>query len=236
MNCCIIACKTLEKELQAAMAAMDCTYPIYWLEAGQHNRKAARRAEIQAVLDRCEGFDTVLLAATLCGNLVAGLQTRSFQLVIPRCIDCITLLLGSEEKRNAYPGTYFLTEGWLCGPESIRQEYRHTLEKYGEVRTKRIFSAMLANYRRMAFVDTGCTDVSDEIRTLSRELGLTYIRIPGTRSYLEDLISGPWNRDRFLVLEPHSTLTEKRHQRPPVMSANTETLPGDISCERELSL
>ena len=214
MSCCIIACKTLEKELLAAMSAAGCTYPVRWLEAGQHNRKDARRAEIQAALDQCGEFDTVLLAASLCGNLVVGLESHDFRLVIPRCDDCITLLLGSEETRNGCAGTYFLTAGWLSGRDNLRSEYLRSLEKHGETRTRRIFSAMLANYRQMAFVDTGCTDVSTQVRELAGLLGLTYTRIPGTCSYLEELLSGPWEWDRFLVLEPNCTLTEAMC-RPP---------------------
>lgn len=209
MNTCIIACATLKKELLAVMEHTGCTYPIHWLEAGQHNRKEARRAEIQAALDACTDYDTVLLAATLCGGCAVGLETHNFRLVVPRCDDCITLLLGSQEARSNYPATYFLTEGWLAGKDSIAAEYRRTVEKHGQDRTGRIFSAMLANYEKLAFVDTGCGDASDRIQELSNIFGLSYSRIPGTLSYLEELLSGIWDAQHFLVLEPQSTLTEK---------------------------
>jgi len=210
----IIACRTLEKELLSAMSQTGCTYPIRWLEAGQHNRKDARRAEIQAALDDGTDCDTVLLAMSLCGGCVTGLQSRNFQLVLPRCDDCITLLLGSQKRRNDLPRTYFLTEGWLSGKDNIEAEYQRTLEKYGPERTRRIFSAMLANYEKLAFVDTGCADASERIGKIADMMGLASARIPGTLSWLEDMLQGNWEPDRFLVLGPNSTLTEETGLSP----------------------
>lgn len=208
MRTCIIACRTLEKELLAAMSRTGCTYPIHWLEAGQHNRKEARRAEIQTVLDQCADYGTVLLAATLCGGCAVGLRTHNFRLVIPRCDDCITLLLGSPEIRKKHSATYFLTEGWLAGKDSIRNEYSRALEKHGQERTDRIFTAMLANYEKMTFVDTGCGDSAEEIHKLSKKLRLAYTQISGTLSWLEELLADSWDAERFVVLEPNCILTE----------------------------
>lgn len=214
MNTAIIACRTLEKELLAAMAKSGCTYPIRWLTPGAHNVPEKRRTEIQQALDNCAGFDTVLLAMSLCGNSVVGLQTHDFQLVVPRCDDCITVLLGSQKRRNENPAAYFLTEGWLAGKDNIRSEYQRTLEKYGKVRTKRIFASMLANYERIAFVDTGCSDVSSEIREFAAVLGLEYVRVEGTVSYLEELLARNWDESRFLVVPSHTPITPQMCMPP----------------------
>ena len=207
MNCCIIACRTLEKELLAAMADTGCTYPIIWLEAGGHNLPEKRRQEIQQALDSCRGYDTVLLAMSLCGNLVAGLQSRDFVMVIPRCDDCITLLLGSPERRRECPATYFLTEGWLSGRDNLWTEYQRSVDKYGQVRARKIFSAMFANYENMAFVDTGCADSSRQVQAIADALELNYTRIPGSLIWLAELLRGPWDEKHFLTLPPASTLT-----------------------------
>ena len=201
MKTVIIACRTLEKELLAAMANTGCSYPIRWLSAGDHNVPEKRRAQIQQALDACADRDTVLLAMSLCGGAAADLTTPGPRLVIPKCDDCITLLLGSPARRREFPAAYFLTEGWLSGRDNIRNEYHHALEKYGEAKAKRIFSAMLSNYRQLAFVDTGCGDASAEVQKTAALLELEYTRIPGTLSWLEDLLTG--NRDsRFLVIPP----------------------------------
>jgi len=199
MKTAVIACRTLEKELLAAMKHTGCTYDILWLPAGEHNIPQRRREQIQQALDDCKDCDTILLAMSLCGGAASDLAASGPQTVIPRCDDCITVLLGSEEQRKTYLATYFLTEGWLAGKDSIWAEYRRAEEKYGKDKAKRIFSVLLANYNTLAFVDTGCADISEEVQTIAAALALEYRRIPGTCAYLETLLTGPWD-DRFLVI------------------------------------
>ena len=207
MKTAIIACRTLEKELLAAMKNTHCAHDVFWLPAGFHNIPQRRREQIQSALDDCREYDTVLLAMSLCGNAAADLVTPGPQVVLPRCDDCITLLLGSEEQRTHYPATYFLTEGWLAGKDNLWAEYRRTEEKYGTDRARRIFSSMLANYRYLAYVDTGCGNAAREVQHIAGQLGLEYLQIPGTLTWLEALLTGTWDT-RFLILPPRQhTLT-----------------------------
>ena len=210
MNPIIIACKTIEQELLAAMEQTNCNYPILWLESGLHNWPDKLHARIQELLDGCGDFDTVLLAMSFCGNSVVGLKNRDFQLVIPRSDDCITLLLGSPQRRREAKATYFLTEGWLKGELNLWKEYQNCLAKYGEKRGKRIFSALLAHYKKLALVDTGCFDreaLEEQVRQIAAVLGLEYICLDGTLDHLNQLLTGPWTEERFVQVEPHSIVT-----------------------------
>lgn len=212
MNPTIIACKTIERELLASMEAVGCSYPVLWLESGLHNWPDKLRGRIQELLDSCVGCDTVLLAMSLCGNAVVGLKTGDFRLVVPRCDDCIDLLLGSPERRRALPGTYFLTQGWLDGELNLWAEYQMALKKYGKKRGKSIFSAMLAHYNHLALLDTGCFDrkpLETPLLDMARELDLEPICLEGTLEYLQTLLTGPWDPDRFLVVPPNGELTSK---------------------------
>lgn len=207
----IIACKTIEKEVLAAVSRQGCGYPILWLESGLHNWPDKLRARLQELLDGCSGYDTVLLAMSFCGNAVAGLRTHDFQLVIPRCDDCITLLLGSVERRQAHLAAYFLTEGWLAGENNIWMEYQRCIQKYGEKRGRRIFSTMLAHYRHLALVDTGAYDAEKneaEVRAIAQVLGLEYTRIEGTLEHIESLLRGEWPEAQFVVIPPNSTVSD----------------------------
>lgn len=210
MNPVVISCKTMEKELLEAMKRLNCSFPVLWLDAGLHNWPDKLRDSIQALLDSCDGFDTVLLAMSFCGNSVVGLRTHDFRLIIPRCDDCITLLLGSAEKRRSLTGTYFLTEGWLTGERNIWKEYQLCMEKYGQKRGKKIFSVMLAHYQNLALLDTGCFDrekLEPQVREIARTLELQYIGIDGTLEYILTLLAGPWEKERFVLVPPNSTVT-----------------------------
>ncbi|MCI7020572.1 MAG: DUF1638 domain-containing protein [Eubacteriales bacterium] len=207
----VITCKTVEKELLTAIERTGCQHPVRWVESGLHNWPDKLNARLQAELDACDGCENVLLAMGFCGNSVLGLHTHDFKLVIPRCDDCITLLLGSDEARKQQFATYFLTEGWLKGEKTIWQEYQVCLKKYGEKRGRRIFSVMLRHYEKMAYLDTGCTDdpgIAEQIQMIAKALELSYVHLDGSLDYLSDLLSGRWDPGRFLVVPPHSTISQ----------------------------
>lgn len=206
MKTVIIACKTIEQELLAAMDQVGCRYPVLWLESGLHNWPDQLRQRIQQLLDGCDGFHRVLLAMSFCGNSVVGLRTHDFQLVIPRCDDCITLLLGASARQQA-KATYFLTEGWLKGERNLWTEYTHCLFKYGEKRGKKIFSTMLRHYDHLALLDTGCFDresTEKQVREIAETLELKYISLEGNLDHLKQLLEGPWEDDRFVSVPPNT--------------------------------
>lgn len=212
MNTIIVACKTLENELNAAMAASDCSYEIKWIESGLHNVPKKLHNKLQDTLDQCTGYDTVLLVMGFCGNSVAEIRTHGFTLVMPRVDDCISLLLDSDKhrmKQSAGGSTYFLTEGWLEGERNIWKEYEYTTDKYGAKLGQEIFDSMFHNYRNLALIDTGCFDMANAIKEaqkIARKLDLNYIQLPGTIEYLKELLSFTWDPKRFITIPPHSQL------------------------------
>lgn len=209
MKTVIIGCETLERELSAAVRETACPYPVLWIQAGLHNVPEKLQLAVQEKIDSCTHYQRILLAMGYCGNSVVGLHTGEAELILPRADDCISILCGSQEKRLTFPETYFFTEGWLREERTIWQEYQYTAEKYGPKRAQRIFQTMLHNYRYCALLDTGCFDgaaVGGEVRRIADRLGLSYQVIPGTISYLCQLLTGPWPTDRFLTVPPHRVL------------------------------
>lgn len=225
----IIACATLKQELNMLMEAHGCADPIVWLEAGEHNRSQKRREAIEAALETCSQYDTVVLAMSFCGNILTGINSREHTLLLPCFDDCIGLLLDSPRQ----PDTYYLTDGWLMGQQNILAEYEMTLSKYGPQKTCRIFSAMFRGYRALAWVDTGCTSPEDKncARNAAAVLGLDFIVVPGTLSRLERLLFG--DKAPFVLrIPPHTTISaEMRRGMIPVTVGNERTtlyaLPGE---------
>lgn len=213
MRCIIISCKTIEKELLAAMEAAGCGWEVRWVESGLHNSPNKLRRRLQELLNGCTGADTVLLAMGYCGNSLQGLVTGDFSLVVPRVDDCISLLLGSVQTRLEHASrlsAYFMTEGWLTGERNIWREYEYTVQKYGDELGREIFDAMFSHYRTLALVDTGCYDLEaarKETGRIARQLQLEDTVLPGTLSYLQQLLTGPWPDDRFLQVPPQSEVS-----------------------------
>lgn len=197
----IIACATLRRELLSAMEANHCTDPILWLRAGAHNSPEKRLKEIHAALEKCDGYDTVLLCMTFCGNSLVGLSSGKHTLVLPRFDDCLSLLLNSRKRPT---DTYFLNEGWLQGSENLLKEYDTAIEKYGKTRADRIFSAMLKNYRRVVWLSH--SPAPECVRDFAHHFSLDLsVEIPDY-SMLYKLTQADWD-DNFLIVPPECQIT-----------------------------
>lgn len=202
----IIACSTLKRELNQLMEKLHCTDRVIWLEAGEHNLPQKRREALESAISSCGERDTVLLAMSLCGSTLIGLESGTRTFLVPCFDDCIGLFLKDPRKAD----TYYLTEGWLEGKHNILEEYRISLEKYGQVRTKRIFDAMLRGYRTIAWVETGCASPEGKKRAKEAAalLGLEFAVVSGTLSRLEDLLL---ERDtpHILRIPPNSRVSQR---------------------------
>lgn len=208
MNTQIISCKTIEYEVLKAIEETGCRYRVSWLASGLHNYPDRLRERVQELLDGICA-DRVLLAMGFCGNSLAGLATRDFELIFPRADDCITLLLGSPDDRRRHGHTYFLTKGWLEGERNIYEEYKYVLKKYGPRRGKAIFDAMLGHYQYLGLLDTGVCDFAalcEEGSAIALELGLELKQIRSPNRWLKALLEGPWPRDRFRCIPPNAVI------------------------------
>ena len=181
---------------------------------------------IQTAIDATSpaSYDAILLAYGLCNHGVRGLHA-TLPLVLPRAHDCITLLLGSRQRYDAYfasnPGTFYKSPGWIerdidpnDNPASITsrmglvQDRETLVARYGEDNADFLMESMgnwLGNYRKLAFIDTG---VGDTVRYLeiasgiARDKNLEMERVSGSRALLDRLLSGDWPDEDFLVLAP----------------------------------
>lgn len=210
MKTIILACNTIRDEFEQAAFETGCDYPFRWVESGLHLRPESLRHRLQEELDSINEADRVLLGFGYCGNSVIGLNSRKYELVIPRVDDCISMLLGSKKNRELYSksgGIYFLTKGWLEGEFNIWKEYEATLARFGAETTTRIYQKMLAHYQFLGLIDTGAYNLAALIplvREIASVLRLKIRVLPGSDQYLKKLLSGPWNEDEFIILQPNT--------------------------------
>ena len=210
----ILACRTIRDELELAQKRTDKKYDTFWVESNLHNWPDKLNKNIQQELDKLDSYDRILLGFCVCGNSVLGLQSRGFELIMPKTDDCISLLIGSmKQKMELVQGHHslFLTEGWLRHEANIWDEYEYTLKKYGEEITKDIMTTIYGKYDWLSIVDTGAYDLAGllpETRRIADTFNLRHIILKGSTSYLEQLLTGPWNSERFIQIPPHSVITD----------------------------
>ena len=207
----IIACKTIQQEVELAIQTTGVDYPVHWLEAGLHNVSKKLHDTLQAVLDSLH-CDRVLLALGVCGNAVSGLQVRDYELIMPRVDDCVSLLLGNDKRRaiGAEKVTYFLTKGWLQGERNIWVEYNYALQKYGPKRGKMINDLTYGKYKRLGVIETGAYDLNEilpETKKIASEIGMEHEVIHAGIGNVCRLLQGPWDPKLYAAFPPNSELT-----------------------------
>lgn len=223
----VVACATVIEEMAPRMPP---TMAREVMDFGLHFRPGGLTAALQEVIDRSEGFETILLGYGLCSNGVVGLKATTARLVVPRVDDCIAIFLGSREAYGAQhakePGTYFLTKGWIEARDSPLDTRTDLVARYGEAKADRVMELMLRNYTRIMFIDTGAYEL-EQYRAFAKEnaehFDLRFEEVKGSPALVEKLLFGPWDEE-CVVVEPGGEITYQmfvRDGRPP-----TPQLPG----------
>ena len=207
----VIACATVIEELLPLLPP-ETAYEV--LDFGLHLTPNTLRDTLQAAIDRtAPGIDTVVLGYGLCSMAVVGLKATTVTLVVPKVDDCIAIFLGSDKAyTNQFtkePGTYYLTKGWIEVNDTPFEEFKRLVERYGQERAHKVLQAMLKNYTRVAYIDTGHRDKERDLeyaRNMAQKFGLRFEEIPGSKTLIEQMVFGPWD-ERFVVVGPGETIT-----------------------------
>jgi hypothetical protein len=217
----IIACDVFQDEILKLLRDISVEdVPLVWLEMGLHDSPDLLRRTIRERIDAVEAdpdIGTIILAYGLCGNGLAHLKAGRCPLVIPRSHDCISVLLGGPEAHAAVlkenPATYFYSPGWIRGrrvPGPDREAHLRTMygERYpdDEEMIADLIEAdteTFAHHNCAAYVDlTNDPHAEDYCRGCARHLGWSFRKLEGEPTLLRDLLSGPWDPERFLIVQP----------------------------------
>lgn len=205
-----MACAAVMEEIRAFLPS---DVEAEMLDFGLHLHPEGLKAVLQERIDKVSpSCDVILLGYGLCSMAVVGLRARTAFVVIPRVDDCIGLFLGScqkyKEEARKEPGTYYLTRGWIEVGDTPFEEHKHLVEKFGMDKANRMTRLMLRNYQRLALINTGNYDIQqyrEYASSVAENFNLRFEEITGSSSYLDRMITGPWNED-FIVVSPGETV------------------------------
>lgn len=219
-NIVMIACNTLRTEIEHVMKQHGVDRPVVWLESQLHNVPKNLKEALQQAVDEVEGADIVLFGFGNCGNVVQGIVAGDFQLIVPRLDDCISLVMGSQHRRERYSKEHramYYTDGWMDRGHNVIEEYNDLCERYGEDGAEDVFDMLYAHYNTMAYLDTGLYDVQELMERTHFIAELTEMeqRVePATLGYVERLVCGPWTDDLFVCVAPHEAVPASPFMQP----------------------
>ena len=217
----ILACDVLEFEVLARIERLGLKpVKVRFLAMGQHDFPARLHDELQEAVSEMEaaGCRRIILVYGLCSNSILGLTTESAELIMPRAHDCITLFLGSKERyaelMKKEPGTYWFSPGWcrgkrVPGPDHMKEleaQYRKQFEDEEDVEyLMEIEQEKYAHYRVAGYTDLGDGPLDQamaDTRTAAGFLDMEFVHHKGDDRLLNDLLTGPWDEARYLVVPP----------------------------------
>lgn len=209
----MLACQTIQDEIQDAMKEADVHFPVLYLPGDTHNFPQKMRETLQTIIDRLTGIDYLLLPMGRCGNGTIGLHSDRFSLVLPKCEDCINLLLSTDSLKVERPkGTMFFTEGWLRSSLAADSEYDRTVTRYGKKQGESLMQMIYGGYRRFALLNTGLynlTRAKERLQPLVCCTSLEFTEIPAPFGVLKKMVSLDLDNDNFMIVPPGTAVTEE---------------------------
>jgi hypothetical protein len=237
----LIACEVFTREICFCMEDTPHVIDMEFTAIASHDHPETMRKSLQEKIDAIDagnrGYDAVLLCFGLCGNAIAGLTSRSTQLVVPRAHDCATILLGSKKLFKKYfesmPSQPYTSRGHIehnceCDVRSLwtkdamtqKAEYA---KRYGEDNAAAIYDVMNPHVAHSAHGAHGMRGAHNRVvyigiaQTQSKECtaaakdkaardGAEFVNLKGSLGLIQNLMSGTWYPDDFLIVKPGRTI------------------------------
>ena len=228
----LLGCKILEREIASVIFSCKNIIDVTMIQQKIHSRPEHLKKILQEEINMIDEnrhiysndteeyeFDAILLGYGLCSNVVTGLSSKRYPLVIPKAHDCITLLMGDKEMYMEYykknPGTFYYSPGFVeldnvDDEDYLKRRYDMYLVRYhgNERRARRaveIESEFTQHYQGAAYIrwpELDFPEYEEQAREKAAEKNWSYELIQGNHSILKQMVDGDWPEDRFLVVRP----------------------------------
>lgn len=188
----VFACKTLRRELEVAAKAVGFTGELTFLEERLHSEPKAMHRVLQEAVDANRTAEELVICVSGCGRATLGLRATTADLLLPRTMDCIDVLLtGSAARRPE--GGIFLTQSWMQFTRQTAICHERLLAEHGQAVAAEKLRRIYRGFTDFYIIDTGTYDtreVAEYLRPLLAILGGRLHHIDGKFGVLYRLLRG----------------------------------------------
>jgi len=217
----LICCDVFLRPVSAFIATSPHTIDVEYIPMLAHIKPDSLRADLQTRINTAatiRNYDLLLLLYGLCGNATVGLSSP-VKMVMPRVHDCCAVFMGSQVKFLKEFGNNLSMRWCTSGyyergqnentPSQFRTtpEYIALVEQYGEENAEYIWETMHpeietpeAAYIRLPGFEMPGHEAGFKSQVEAQNKTLKILE--GDTTYLEAMINGPWNDNRFLTINP----------------------------------
>ena len=200
----IIACRTLEREIQAAMKETGNSCLVYYLPLKFHVAPKEMAVELQRIIDSLTNVDEVLVCVSGCGGSTKDLKATTADIIIPKTRDCIDILLSNQEGRiERDKNGIFFTDNWLEFFRESPMAFEKLVKEYGKEEAKEKFRQIYKGFEHFYVVDTGAYNVEEvkaHLKPLVEILDGELTVVKGRYEILRKMIAGKTDQN-FRVIK-----------------------------------
>ncbi|MBQ6810479.1 MAG: DUF1638 domain-containing protein, partial [Firmicutes bacterium] len=209
----MLACRNIEDEIDAAMKEAGTDFPVIYLPSGTHDRPERMNKLLQEIMDSITDIDYLLLPMGRCGNSTLGLRSDRFSLVLPKCEDCINLILSKDSLKVDRPkGHMFFTQGWLRSSKAAPGEFEKTLAKYGEDTCKMLMQMIYGGYTHFGILHTGLYDTEKakaQLTPLAEMIPVEFKDMEAPFGVLKKMCALKLDDPNFVIVPPGAEVNEE---------------------------
>ena len=197
----IYSCITLQKELENTIKKIGFGGEVHYLDVALHSDPRKMHETLQGLIDHNKEADEIIICVSGCGKATCDLHATTCQIVVPRTMDCIDVLLtGSGLQRP--DGAIFITKSWMNFMQNSTIDYAKLVKARGQAEAEAVLKQLYKGFTDFYIIDTGTYDLAEVeayIMPLVQLLQGTLTRISGPYKVLEKLVSGDYDTSVIVV-------------------------------------
>ena len=202
----MLACPILRREISAFVQEQGLRYPIFYVPDELHLFPEKLKEFLCDFIPRLSNVDYLLLPMGRCGNGTVGIPSGSTTLVLPKCEDCISLLLSTDSLADVDRCKYsfYFTDGYLDIKNSFTNEYEYTVNKYGKELGDELMQTMYKHYKYFTYLETGFGDFDfcrEQVLPLAKTAEVEIDQAKAPFGVLRKMLTLDFDND-FLLVPP----------------------------------